>query len=124
MAVGDIWTNTTNGKLYRYNGTNWTSVYSTNINEIRKDVETVTETTTKIETDLGNITQQVGGIESTVNTLGYKSETEGIAEICLDNTKEAEIIKLEVKGNKTYINNLFPNINLQPRTNLFPNQKG
>lgn len=124
IGVGDIWTNTENKKLYRYNGTNWTAVYDTNINDIRKNVETITETTTKITTDLGKITQEVSAIETTVGTLGYKEESEGITEIHLENAGQAEIIVLEVNGNKTYESNLFPSDNLFPSESLYPNMEG
>ena len=124
IGVGDIWTNTETKKLYRYNGTNWTAVYDTNINDIRKNVETITETTTKITTDLGKITQEVSAIETTVGTLGYKEESEGITEIHLENAGQAEIIVLEVNGNKTYESNLFPSDNLFPSESLYSNMEG
>lgn len=59
MSVGDIWIDTTSQKLYRYNGTNWIAVYDTNINEIRENVDSITERTTSIETDLGAIDLKV-----------------------------------------------------------------
>ncbi len=108
IGVGDIWNNTNNKKLYRYNGTNWTAVYDTNITAIKEDIEKITETTTQINTDLGNITQQVSAIETTVGSLGYKNEAVGVTQILLENSGEAEIIKLEVEGCKTYESNLFP----------------
>lgn len=74
IGVGDIWTNTSNKRLYRYNGTNWVAVYDTNINEIRRSVETVTERTVKIETDLGKITQEVKEVETTVETVKTTAE--------------------------------------------------
>lgn len=114
MGVGDIWTNTTTKKLYRYNGTNWVAVYDTNLKDIRKDIETITETTTEIVTDLGKITQQVGEVETKITTLGYMEEAQGVTEILLDNAKNAEIVQLEIKGIKTYENNLFPQLNLFP----------
>lgn len=83
IGVGDIWNDTTTKKLYRYNGTNWIAVYDTNINEIRKNVETVTETTVQIQTDLGGINQRVNTVETTITTLGQIEKAEG-KEITVD----------------------------------------
>ena len=83
IGVGDIWNDTTTKKLYRYNGTNWIAVYDTNINEIRKNVETVTETTVQIQTDLGGINQRVNSVETTITTLGQIEKAEG-KEITVD----------------------------------------
>lgn len=67
MNVGDIWTNTTNNKLNRYNGTNWVSVYDTQVSDIRENLETITERTVEISTDLGQITQTVSETETRLN---------------------------------------------------------
>lgn len=124
VGVGDIWTNTENKKLYRYNGTNWTTVYDTNISGLRREVETVTEVTTQINTDLGRITQEVSAIETSVGSLGYKQESEGVTEIHLEDASKSEIIVLKIEGNKTYESNLFPSENLFPNENLFLNMEG
>jgi len=124
ISVGDIWTNTNTKKLYRYNGTNWVAVYDPNLKELRQDLETITETTTKIETDLGKITQEVGVIETKLVDLGYRDEIEGITELYISNAGEGYLLKLIVQGSKNYKSDLFPRKNLYPRTNLYPNQKG
>lgn len=67
MGAGDIWTNTETNKLYRYNGTNWIAVYATNLSEITRNVSSITERATKLETDLGNITGRVSKVETTIN---------------------------------------------------------
>lgn len=109
MGVGDLWINTSdNNKLFRYNGTNWVAVYDTRMDTVIEDIETITETTTQINTDLGNINQQVSAIETTVGSLGYKNEAIGVTQILLENSGEAEIIKLEIEGCKTYESNLYP----------------
>ena len=69
LGAGDIWTDTSNNKLYRYNGTNWVAVYDTNISEIRVNLDTVTTRTTTLETDLGTITGQVTELETTTRTI-------------------------------------------------------
>lgn len=69
LGAGDIWTDTSNNKLYRYNGTNWVAVYDTRISEIRINLDTVTEKTTTLETDLGSITGRVTEVETTTQTI-------------------------------------------------------
>lgn len=103
IGVGDIWNDTTTKKLYRYNGTNWIAVYDTNINEIRKNVETVTETTVQIQTDLGGINQRVNSVETTITTLGQIEKAEG-KEITVDASNNPA--KLYVYGNTEQETNL------------------
>ena len=85
MDVGDIWTNTINNKLNRYNGTNWVSVYDTQVSDIRENLETITERTVEISTDLGQITQTVSETETRLNneymtTEQIEAENETIKE--------------------------------------------
>ena len=124
MGVGDIWTNTVTKKLYRYNGTNWVAVYDTNISELRKDLETITEITTSIQTDLGRITQEVSAMEIQVADLGYKNKVEDITELYIENLGEGHLLRLEIEGNAKYETNLYPKPNLYCRANLQPNMKG
>ena len=68
MGVGDLWIDiANNNQLYRYNGTNWVAVYDTRVNQLVEDVETVTQRTVEISTDLGNITQTVSETETRLN---------------------------------------------------------
>lgn len=70
MGVGDLWIDTANNnQLYRYNGTNWVAVYDTRVDQLVEDVETVTQRTVQISTDLGNITQTVSETTTKVNNL-------------------------------------------------------
>lgn len=72
----------------------------------------------EINIQLDLITQNVE------NTVEYKRNAEDYTEIHLENAGNQNILKLEVRGNKTYESNLFPRTNLYPRANLHPNQKG
>ena len=72
---------------------------------------------TKVEQDINNINQKVE------NTIDYKREVEGVTEIHITDAGKANILKLEVKGNKTYEANLFPRDNLYPGESLYPNQE-
>ncbi len=75
IGVGDIWTNTSDNKLYRYNGTKWIAVYDTNISEMRTELNKTIERTTKLETDLGEINASVKQIETTIETNLVTNET-------------------------------------------------
>lgn len=75
------------------------------------------EKITQIEQDIDSITQQVS------QTVTYKREAEGVTEVHITEAEEAELLELEVKGNKTYENNLFPSDDLYPSDNLFPNME-
>ena len=75
VGVGDLWIDLDdNNKLYRYNGTKWIAVYDTRIDNVVIELETVTERTVKIETDLGKITQEVKEVETTVKTVKTTAE--------------------------------------------------
>lgn len=76
------------------------------------------EKITQVEQDIDSIKQSVN------NTIDYKREKEGITEIHLTDAGNQNVLKLEVRGNKTYESNLFPRTNLYPKTSLKPNQKG
>lgn len=76
MGVGDLWIDiANNNQLYRYNGTNWVAVYDTRVNQLVEDVETVTQRTVEISTDLGNITQTVSETTTKVSDLETKQRT-------------------------------------------------
>lgn len=70
------------------------------------------------EQDLDSIKQKIA------NTLDYKREAEGITEVYLENAGNADILKFEVKGDKTYLSDLYPKEKLHTRSNLYPNQRG
>lgn len=89
-----------------------------NIKQLVQETEEYEEKLTKVEQDVNSIKQNVGDI------VDYKRETSGATEIHLQNAGNQNILKLEVRGNKTYESNLFPRTNLYPRANLHPNQKG
>lgn len=93
MSVGDIWINTDNKKLYRYNGTNWVPVYDTRINEIRKSIESVSETMVEISTDLGQIKQTVANHTETITKLGSTEIAKG-TELNIDASKNPAHIKI------------------------------
>lgn len=72
----------------------------------------------EINIQLDSIKLNVGDI------IDYKRKAEGLSEIHLGDAHKTDILKFEVRGNKTYESNLFPRTNLYPRAKLYPNQKG
>lgn len=143
VGVGDLWIDLgNNNQLYRYNGTNWVAVYDTRIGEVIQNLETVTERTVSIETDLGYITQRVSETEKridedidvsltevkqTVNeinqkVMGFKDFTREktyITETHLTDTVEGirYIIDLQIRGDLPF---LVPSDDLVPSDTLVP----
>ncbi len=85
----------------------------------------LTEETTEHEKKLSQHEQDIEGLKQSVShTIDYKREIEGVTELHITDAGKADILELEIKGNKNYENNLYPRTNLYPRANLQPNQKG
>lgn len=80
--------------------------------------------TTEHEQKLTQVEQDVDSIKQSVNnTINYKRTVEGITEVHLTEAGAVEILDLEVTGNKTYKNYLYPSNNLYPG-NIYPNMPG
>ena len=95
------------------------------VDKQNKKITQLTNQTTEHETKLSQQEQDIESIKSQVeNTVEYKREKNGISEVHLEDAGQADILKLEVQGNKTYEANLFPRSNLYPRVGLQSNQKG
>lgn len=95
------------------------------INQIDGKITQLAEQTTEHETKLTQQEQDINGIKTKVeNTAEYKRESDGVSEVHIVDAGQANILKLEVQGNKTYEANLFPRANLYPRAGLQVNQKG
>lgn len=95
------------------------------INQIDGKITQLTEETSEHETKLTQQEQDINSIKQKVeNTAEYKRETNGVSEIHIEDAGQADILKLEIQGNKTYEANLFPRATLYPRAGLQPNQKG
>lgn len=73
------------------------------------------EKLTKHEQDIDSIKQNVS------NTIDYKRNVEGFTIIHLRDAGKAEALKVKIKSNKTYLNNLYPSGELFPFENLYPN---
>lgn len=95
------------------------------INQIDGKIIQLAEQTSEHETKLTQQEQDINGIKTKVeNTAEYKRETDGVSEIHIKDAGQADILRLEVQGNKTYEANMFPRANLFPRAGLQPNQRG
>lgn len=88
------------------------------IQDLVQETTENSEKLTQVEQDIDSIKQSVN------NTIDYKREKEGLTEIHLTDAGNQNVLKLEVRGNKTYKSDLFPRTNLYPKTSLKPNQKG
>ena len=94
---------------------------------VDKQEQTITgiiEQQTETGNKLTKVEQDIDGIKQTVSdSVTYKREVSGTTEIFLEDAGEAEILNLEVRGNKTYEANLFPGDDLFPSDELFANQE-
>ena len=95
------------------------------VDKQNQKITQLAEQTTEHETKLTQQEQDINGIKTKVeNTAEYKRESDGVSEVHIVDAGQANILKLEVQGNKTYEANLFPRANLYPRAGLQVNQKG
>lgn len=95
------------------------------VDKQNQKITQLTEQTTEHETKLTQQEQDINGIKQTVSNIAeYKRETAGVSEIHIEDAGQADILKFEVQGNKTYEANMFPRANLFPRAGLQPNQRG
>jgi len=114
IGVGDIWTDVNTGKLYRYNGTKWTSVYNNRIEEIVGDVEEISRRTVEISTDLGLIKQQV------TEVANIAKKVIEINQLHIIDAMSIEPGKFKIYGSNTYFKYLYPSENLYPSEELYP----
>lgn len=94
------------------------------VNKQEQTITGIIENQSEFENQLTQVEQAVGQIQQQVqDTIIYKREVEGTTEILLEDAGAADILELEIKGNKTYETNLFPATNLYPRGSLLPNMR-
>ena len=79
------------------------------VNKQEQTITGIIENQGQFENKLTQVEQTVDQIQQQVqDTVIYKREVEGVTEIHLEDAGQAEILELEIKGNKTYESNLFP----------------
>ena len=94
------------------------------VNKQEQTITGIIEEQGQFESQLTQIEQTVDQIQQQVSdTIVYKREVEGVTEIHLEDAGEADILELEIQGNKTYESNLFPGENLFPSESLQPNME-
>lgn len=95
------------------------------VDKQNKKITQLTQETTENTEKIAKVEQDIDGIKQIVsNTAEYKRNSEGITQIYLENAGQAEILELNIQGNKTYENNLFPSENLYPSEELYSNMEG
>lgn len=95
------------------------------VDKQNQKITQLAQKSTEHETKLTKQEQDIESIKQSVsNTVDYKRKAESVTEVYLKDAGATDILKLEVRGNKTYESNLFPRTNLYPRTSLHPNQRG
>ena len=95
------------------------------IDKANAKITQVVEQVGEHESVLVQHTQSIEGLEQKVSKVGaYKSETSGVTQIHLTEAGALNVVELEIRGNKTYINDLFPGEDLYPEEDLYPNQEG
>lgn len=87
------------------------------ITQLVQETSEYEEKLTQVEQTVDSINQNVGQI------IDYKRNVEGVTQIHLTDSGEQDILKLEVKGNKTYNNYLYPSDDLFPSDELYPNME-
>ena len=95
---------------------------------VNKQQQTITGIVQEVgehESVLVQHTQSIEGLEQKVSKVGaYKSEASGLTQIHLTEAGALNVVELEIRGNKTYINDLYPGEDLYPEEDLYPNQEG
>ena len=90
------------------------------IDQTEGTITQLTQETTEHEQKITQHEQDINSLKQSVsNAMDYKRELCGATELHIADAGRANILKLEVKGNKTYATNVFPRSNLYPSSNLY-----
>lgn len=102
----------------------WKRQTELSVDKINGTITSVINEQSEQGTKITQIEQDINGIEQSVkDVVDYKREVSGVTEIHLEDAGEADVLELEIQGNKTYESNLFPGENLFPSENLQPNME-
>lgn len=95
------------------------------VDKQEKKITAIVQEQTEHENKLTQYKQDIDSIRQQVSdTVDYRREAEGVTQLFIENAGQADILRFEVKGNRTYENNLYFRPNLYFRANLQLNQKG
>ena len=89
---------------------------TTKIRRVQSQIDQVEGTITQLVQETDEFQNQLSQVEQTVdsisqnvgNIINYKREVQGATEIHLEDAGEADLLELEIQGNKTYESNLYP----------------
>lgn len=85
------------------------------INQIDEKITQLVQETSEHEEKITKVEQNLDSINQNVkDVVDYKRKVEAVTEVHLTEAGELEILKLNIDGNKTYINNLYPFNELYP----------
>lgn len=94
------------------------------VDKVEGKIDSIVSLETENNKKISQVEQDVNEIKQSVKSVAnYKRETNGVTEIHLVDAGKLDILKLEVLGNKTYENNLYPG-DLFLSESLYPNMKG
>ena len=102
----------------------WKRQTELSVDKINGTITSVINEQSEQGTKITQIEQDINGIEQSVkDVVDYKREVSGVTEIHLEDAGEADILELEIQGNKTYESNLYPGENVFPSESLQPNME-
>ena len=94
------------------------------IDEAEGTITQLVEENSEFQSQLTQVEQSVDSISQSVQDVtDYKREVEGTTQIHLEGAGATDVLKLEIRGNKTYECNLYPGENVFPSESLYPNQE-
>ena len=95
------------------------------IDQVEGKITQIIEEQSDFDEKLSEVKQTADSVTQKVeNNLDFKREAEGLTEIYLENSAKKPILELEIEGNKTYENFLYPSEDLYPSESLYPNMEG
>ena len=95
------------------------------VNKQEQTITSIVEEQSQYEDKLTTIEQTVDSINQSVgDIIDYKRNIKGVTQIHLTDAGALDILELEINGNKTYENYLFPSDELFPSEDVYPNMEG
>ena len=112
-----------------YTNTNTTSASNARteiiVDRANKKITQVVEEVGQYDSRITKVEQDVDGIKQQVqNAVDYKRTVEGVTQIHLTEAMQQDALEVEIRGNKTYISELYPSEDLYPSSDLYINMEG
>ena len=112
---------------YQYNPEVTEAVKRTEIivDKQNQTIESVVENVSTYDSRITQVEEDVDGIKQLVeNAVDYKRTVEGYTQIHLTEAMAQDVLEVEIRGNKTYRNDLYPREDLYPSNDLYINMEG